>query len=101
MSANAVTTYLKCAELQMAAEALFNLQGQTPGTTFSGAIPPDFLTAGNNRSSKFTTTEAEQFAKDWVVVEHKSDTTTGFSGTLFKCLTDDPARGLTRGELVM
>ena len=101
MTTNTVTTYLKYAELQMAAEALFGLQGQTPGTTFSGPILSSDLSAGNNRASKFTEVQAQQFSKDWVVVEHKSDTTTGFSGTLFKCLIDDPSRGLVKDQLVM
>jgi hypothetical protein len=51
------------------------------------------LVFGNNRSSKFTDEAAAQFAAVWSVVEHKSDTTTGFSGTLFK--------NNATGELVM
>jgi hypothetical protein len=94
MTVNSVSTYLKFANLQMAAEAIFP-------DAFSGGIATNILTTGNNRSSKFTDVLAEQFVKDWEVVEHKADTTTGFSGTLFKCLTDDPARGLVKGELVM
>jgi pimeloyl-ACP methyl ester carboxylesterase len=94
MTTNAVATYLKFANLQMAAEAIFP-------DAFSGGIATNTLTTGNNRSSKFTTVLAEQFAKDWKVVAHRADTNTGFSGTLFECQVDDPARGLVRGELVM
>ncbi|SOE06402.1 Ca2+-binding protein, RTX toxin-related [Variovorax sp. YR752] len=35
------------------------------------------------------------------MVEHISNTTTGFSGTLFRALRDDPERGIVAGELVM
>ena len=40
---------------------------------------------GNGRTSRFTQVQAEEFLADgWKVVEHKSNTETGFSGTLFK-----------------
>ncbi|WP_137919079.1 hypothetical protein [Hydrogenophaga sp. 2FB] len=45
------------------------------------------LIRGNNRSSKFTEIQAEKFTDaltGWSVVDHVSNTTTGFSGTLFK-----------------
>ena len=89
-----VSTYLKYANLQMAAEALF-----TDG--FSGLIPLDVLTTGNNRTSKFTPTQATQFAAEWKVAAHKANTGTGFSGTLFECLVDDPTRGFVAGQLVL
>ncbi len=99
---NQVTAYLKYANLQMAAEALFDIKPtDAPGTPFVGSITKETLIEGNTRSSKFTATQAAEFAKDWVVKEHISNTTTGFSGTLFECQTDDPVRGLKRGELVM
>ena len=95
-----VTNYLKYANLQMAAEALYEFNPNlTGGKTSAGAtaayptIPATFLTEGNNRSSRFTSTQAQAFiAEGWTVVEHISNTTTGFSGPLF--------RGKT-GELVM
>ncbi len=88
---NVATTYLKYANVQMAAEAL--LADPIPYLTQ--------LTNGNNRSSKFTDVLAEQFKNDWEGAAHQPDTSTGFSGTLFKCLVDDPARGLVRGEQVL
>ncbi|QAU34865.1 calcium-binding protein [Janthinobacterium sp. 17J80-10] len=91
---NQVTTYLKYANLQMAAEAIYSVG-------FSGSISAAILTDGNNRSSKFTDVLAEQFVKDWRVVAHKANTSTGFSGTVFECLVDDPARGLVKGEQVI
>jgi hypothetical protein len=59
--ANDIGTYLKYANLQMAAEALFNRQLSDPGTTFFGAITKDILTTGNTRSSKFTEVQAVEF----------------------------------------
>ena len=76
--ANDIATYLKYANLQMAAEAI----------PLNSGISPDDLKAallfGNNRSSKFTETQATDFSANWTVVEHKANTATGFSGTLFK-----------------
>jgi Ca2+-binding RTX toxin-like protein len=91
MTINAVSTYLKYANLQMAAEALL----EDP-ESFSSQ-----LTTGNNRSSKFTNVIADQFVQDWKVVAYQPNTSTGFSATLFQCLVDDPARGLVKGELAL
>ena len=86
-----ITEYLKFANLQMAAEALYGYNATPPGTVLTPgdkraneviAVPN--LTAGNLHASKFTATEATKFAAQWTVVEHISNTTTGFSGTLFK-----------------
>ena len=94
MPTNNVQTYLVYANLQMAAEAFY-----TDG--YSGALSAATLTIGNNRSSKFTPTQANQFKGEWAVVAHKANTSTGFSGTLFKCLVDDPVRGLVKDQLVI
>ncbi|WP_140637418.1 hypothetical protein [Methylibium rhizosphaerae] len=93
MPANSVSTYLTYAQLQMAAEARLDL--------FGNQLNVAALTFGNNRSSRFSDVQAEQFAHEWKVVAHQPNTNTGFSGTVFECLVDDPARGLTRGQLVM
>jgi Ca2+-binding RTX toxin-like protein len=94
-----IAEYLKFANLQMAAEALFGFNATPPGTILTPGDKLDnplempierftrILTDGNLHASKFTSTEAEKFvdpAKGWKVVEHISNTTTGFSGTLFK-----------------
>jgi Ca2+-binding RTX toxin-like protein len=92
MTTNA-STLLKYANVQMAAEARLDL--------FLNQASEAALKFGNDRSSRFTTVQAAEFATDWKVVEHKSNTSTGFSGTLFECLTDDAARGLKKGELVL
>jgi hypothetical protein len=76
---NEVSTYLKYANLQMASEALLD-------TSLQFGLEKA-LTNGNNRSSKFTTTQATEFVNatdGWTVVEHLGNTTSGFSGTLFK-----------------
>lgn len=77
--ANEIATYLKFANLQMAAEALLD---RIPLVGITKA-----LTDGNNRSSKFTQAQATEFtdpAKGWSVLAHRPNTSTGFSGTLFK-----------------
>ena len=98
---NEITTYLKYAHLQIAAEALYDLKESPPETRFENAILERMLTTGNDRTSRFTTTDAEWFTKTWTVVEHISNTTTGFSGTLFRALKDDSVRGIAAGELVL
>lgn len=95
MPNNSVSTFLIYADLQMAAEALFD------AAFVSGLIPIGELTDGNNRSSTFTPTQAALFVQDWKVVDHQRNTGTGFSGTLFECRRSDPARGLVEGQLVM
>ena len=67
------------------------------------------LKFGNNRSSRFTDVQAEEFSKLWEVVEHKSNTVTGFSGTLFKAKSGGGAEvdalrakyGIAVGELTV
>ncbi|BCO27611.1 hypothetical protein MIZ03_2500 [Rhodoferax lithotrophicus] len=82
----------------MAAEA-FLVQDEA-----TGQLKLDLKTAlkeGNNHNSKFTDPQADKFLAHWQVVAQKPNTTTGFSGTLFKCTVDDPATGAKVGELVM
>jgi pimeloyl-ACP methyl ester carboxylesterase len=102
---NEITNCLKFANLQMAAEALYTPRTAVPGEVFIGSLGGanlSFLTTGNERSSKFTATQATDFAANWTVVEHKSNTSTGFSGTLFKYTGEtDAAKGLIKDELVM
>src|SRR5437762_3447734 len=91
------STYLVYANLQMASEAV-DLSNVLAGTeTLEQA-----LNIGNKRASTFPAALATQFASEWQVVAHQPDTSTGFSGTLFKYIGEtDPARGLTKGQLVM
>lgn len=80
-----IATYLKYANLQMAAESLFGIQPIDIAGKTSLTMNEASLKDGNNRASKFTQVQADQFIADgWTVVEHKSNTATGFSGTLFK-----------------
>ncbi len=79
MTTPTITGYLKCANLQMAAEAFL----VSPDGSIKGDIPTA-LREGNLHASKFTETEATKFADEWQVVAQKPNTTTGFSGTLFR-----------------
>ena len=69
----------KYANLQMAAEAIL-------ADKITGQLKPDLvgsLKDGNNRSLKFTPTQAETFAAEWKVLD-QIETPTAFSGTLFE-----------------
>ena len=96
MPAPTIADMLKYANLQMATEALYNFQAkekpnQASGSLtdfsighYSGTIDPAWLTLGNEHATRFATkTEADKFVAQWEVVDHISNTTTGFSGTLF------------------
>ncbi|MBN8476933.1 hypothetical protein [Sulfuritalea sp.] len=73
--------FLKFANLQMAAEAFL----VTPiGVPLTGQDYINALKTGNDHASKFTESEATKFASEWQVVDQRPNTTTGFSGTLFK-----------------
>ncbi|MDB5960238.1 MAG: hypothetical protein JWP59_1532, partial [Massilia sp.] len=93
-----VNSEYKFSILQMAAEAYLLDLGTTPLT---GALLIKALVRGNDHSSKFTESEATAFVAHWEVVSQKDNTGTGFSGTLFRCIQDDPATGAVAGELVM
>ncbi|MCF8152441.1 MAG: hypothetical protein K9K30_01630 [Burkholderiaceae bacterium] len=83
MSAPTVADYLKYANLQMAAEAFLVDIDENGNATIKNDIPKA-LTEGNLHASKFTETEATQFAAEWEVVAQMTNTKTGFSGTLFR-----------------
>jgi poly(3-hydroxybutyrate) depolymerase len=82
-TAPTITEYLKYANLQMAAEA-FLKDPDTDAEYYSGTVLIDALTTGNKHASKFTTSEAEKFEKEWVVLDQCKNTDSGFSGTLFR-----------------
>lgn len=80
-----IADYKKYADLQMAAESMFGIPNTAPPGTPSMVMDSTGLVAGNARASRFTSTQAQDFIDaKWTVVEHISNTTTGFSGTLFR-----------------
>jgi hypothetical protein len=89
---------MKFVNLQMAAEAFLVDANDNP---LSDTAYTDALKRGNDRNSKFTNSQAQIFANHWAVVAQKPNTPTGFIGTLFKCIQDDPATGAKAGELVL
>jgi hypothetical protein len=112
MAAPTIAEMLKYANLQMAAEALYTFNAkktpnQAPGdiaaTTghYNGVIDSVWLTTGNEHATRFAPTEAAAFVAQWEVVDHLSNTTTGFSGTLFRALKGDTAQGIKAGDLVL
>ncbi len=88
-------TLLEFANLQVASEAFLVELDAEPAThidsSFNLKDEIQTLINGNNHSTKFTQTMAEDFVDKWKVVDHISNTKTGFSGTLFeatKTITD-------------
>ena len=70
-----IATYMKYANLQMAAEGFLAL----------GPLNSSSLVLGNTRASKFTPIQAQALVDEgWQVKAHKANTSTGFSGTLFE-----------------
>ena len=101
-------TLLEFANLQVAAEALYNKENLTEFKIDD----LEYLINGNNRTSKFTATQAEEFAQKWEIVSHVANTGTGFSGTLFRARKSDvagkedlktgvPKTGIKEGDLVI
>jgi len=107
MPSPTIVEYLNYADAQMAAEALFDFNATepganlSPGAPFSGPITTAVLTQGNLHASRFSSIQAEKFASQWSVVEHISNTTTGFSGTLLRALRDDAGQSIHAGDLVL
>src|SRR6266446_4271511 len=102
-SANQVAAQLEYAKLQVAAEAMFGVEHNAPaGDRIALPIDTKWLTKGNDHSSRFTQTQADDFVSKWELVEHQANTATGFSGTLFKYKgADNPDLGLANGQLVI
>jgi hypothetical protein len=91
MTTPTIADYLKYANLQMAAEAfLFNDDGTQKQNVKQALID------GNGHATYFTQTQAEAFVDPqtgWTVVDQLANSSTGFSGTLF--------RNNQTGELVL
>ena len=84
----------------MAAEA-FIRDEKTDVLASTGQLLINALVTGNNHASKFTASEAAKFADHWQVLDQRANTNTGFSGTLFQCIKDDPTTGAKAGELTV
>jgi hypothetical protein len=95
MATNDVTTYLKYANIQMAAEAFIEQVTREEKSLQATLIE------GNKRSSLFPELLATDFAAHWKVVATQANTATGFSGTLFECISADEEKGYTVGEQVL
>ena len=93
-----IANYLEYANLQMAAEAFLV---NKDGVLLTGDNLKQALIIGNNHASKFTETQAQDFADHWKVIDQCPNTDSGFSGTLFQCTLDDPVTGAKQGELVL
>ena len=100
---NDISTYLEFSNLQIASEAFIgDSQSEKPGTIIPGnRFERRNLILGNGHTSKFTETAADEFMQHWRVVEHITNTKTGFSGTLFEALEDIPRSGVKAGDQIL
>ena len=62
--ASQISTYLKYANLQMAAEAMYGLQTAGVAQKFFGQIDPATLQLGNSRASLLSTPQVHDFVED-------------------------------------
>jgi pimeloyl-ACP methyl ester carboxylesterase len=100
MTTPTIPEYLKYANLQLATEA-FIRNPQTEELSGTGIGLQRALELGNEHASRFTPTAALDFANHWQALDQSINSNTGFSGTLFQCILDDPKTGAKAGELVI
>ena len=112
MPANQINTLLRFVNLQIAAEAIYGFDPRplngvpivlVPGATASGReITAAELRDGNKRSSLFPDVVSNEFGQQYQLLEHISNTETGFSGTLFRYKgPDDESSGLKTGDKIL
>ena len=106
-------TILEFARLQLAAEVLYGFKNAEPNwkqagkdpnignLSFENLITDKLLEQGNDHNSKFTPTDAAEFTDNWEMVAHIANTTTGFSGSLFRAKKDIPDAGIQKGDLTI
>jgi hypothetical protein len=100
MANNRSMELLTFAGAQMAAEGVWTDLPPRSNSQFEEVVLSR-LTAGNGHTSKFPATLAIDWMKDWDVVAHQENTSTGFSGTLFRAKRTDLSRGLVAGEYTL
>ncbi|MDA8452792.1 hypothetical protein M5C97_24620 [Acidovorax sp. NCPPB 3859] len=101
MSQPTAAEYLSYANLQMAAESFIRDENNPDVFRSQGQALIDALVRGNDHASKFVVSQAAKFAEGWQVLDQMANTSTGFSGTLFRRVRDDPVTGAKAGETVL
>lgn len=103
-----VAELLEMSRTQIVAEAFLKDEDKKPeflhpeGYTFKDvALKEEILKDGNNHTSILTAPQIKEFMENWEVVAYLPNTTTGFSGTLFKAKRDIPGTTIKAGEKVM
>ena len=105
-----VAELLEMSRTQIVAEAFLKGENKKPeflhpkngDYTFRKTDLKDtILRDGNNHTSKLTEPQIKEFMENWEVVAYLPNTTTGFSGTLFKAKRDIPGTTIKAGEKVM
>ncbi|MBO7081353.1 MAG: hypothetical protein J6V99_04875, partial [Neisseriaceae bacterium] len=103
------TELLTYANLQIAAETLYGKlkapAGNPSDLTANGKaeLTVKNLKDGNMHSSLFSETQAKEFVENWEIVSHLPNTSSGFSGTLFRVKAENgiPNTNLKNGDLVL
>ena len=109
MSTKTVSDFLEFANLQIAAEAFYELikspanwQTEDYGNIkYGNLIQKNLLIDGNEHASKFTETLAQEFMGKWEMLAHIANTGAGFSGSLFRARHDIAGTAIKAGELVL
>ena len=109
MSTKTAAEYLEFANLQIAAEAFYGKINDIPNWQIEGLgniynenlILPERLKYGNDHTSKFTETLAQEFMDKWEMLAHIANTGAGFSGSLFRARHDIAGTAIKAGELVL
>ena len=103
-----VAELLEMSRTQIVAEAFLKDEDKKleflhpEGYTFKNvALDSKILEEGNNHTSILTAPQIKEFMENWKVVAYLPNTTTGFSGTLFKAKRDIPGTTIKAGEKVM
>lgn len=103
-----VAELLEMSRTQIVAEAFLKDEDKKleflhpEGYTFKNvALDSKILEEGNNHTSILTAPQIKEFMENWEVVAYLPNTTTGFSGTLFKAKRDIPGTTIKAGEKVM
>ena len=102
---NDFAKYSEFCNLQVASEAFLVEKIKRSGTNFDNGLGSyelkKALLKGNEHSSIFTNVQADDFVNKWEVVAHQGNTSTGFSGTLFKAKDNIPEAGIVKGQYVI
>ena len=100
MAGNRSLELLTFSNLQMATEAFLEVLPEPSDPQYRDRLV-QALRDGNGHASRFPLILAVEFADTFEVIAHRENTSTGFSGTLFRSKITDLSRGLVSGEYAL